>query len=138
MRPVSSLHALNTLLLFWVLLRATGSPGPSLMVAALFALHPINVESVAWISERKNLLSTLFFLLALGAYRWYAREPRVTRYVAVAALFALGLMAKPQIITFPFVLLLWDYWPLQRMFAERTGAVIGEPGTQFRQRVFPG
>jgi protein O-mannosyl-transferase len=117
-----ALHVLNTLLLFWVLLRATGSPGPSLVVAALFALHPINVESVAWISERKNLLSTLFFLLALGAYRWYAREPRVTRYAAVAALFALGLMAKPQIITFPFVLLLWDYWPLQRMFADRTEA----------------
>ena len=89
---------------------------------SLFALHPINVESVAWISERKNLLSTLFFLLALGAYRWYAREPRVTRYAAVAALFALGLMAKPQVITFPFVLLLWDYWPLRRMFADRTEA----------------
>ncbi len=116
------LHALNTLLLFWVLLRATGSPGPSLVVAALFALHPINVESVAWISERKNLLSTLFFLLALGTYRWYAREPRVTRYAVVAALFALGLMAKPQVITFPFVLLLWDYWPLQRMFADRAEA----------------
>ena len=117
-----ALHVLNTLLLFWVLLRATGSPSPSLVVAALFALHPINVESVAWISERKNLLSTLFFLLALGAYRWYSREPRVTRYAAVAALFALGLMAKPQIITFPFVLLLWDYWPLQRMFADRAEA----------------
>ena len=116
------LHALNTLLLFWVLLRATGSPGPSLVVAALFALHPINVESVAWISERKNLLSTLFFLLALGTYRWYAREPRMTRYAVVAALFALGLMAKPQVITFPFVLLLWDYWPLQRMFADRAEA----------------
>ncbi len=116
------LHGLNTLLLFWVLLRATGSPGPSLVVAALFALHPINVESVAWISERKNLLSALFFLLALGAYRWYAREPRVTRYVAVAALFTLGLMSKPQVITFPFVLLLWDYWPLQRMLAGQTGA----------------
>ena len=115
------LHAVNTLLLFWVLLRATRSAGTSLMVAALFALHPINVESVAWISERKNLLSVLFFLLALGAYRWYARGPRVTRYAAVAALFALGLMAKPQVITFPFVLLLWDYWPLQRMFADRTG-----------------
>ncbi len=116
------LHALNTVLLFWVLLRATGSTGPSFMVAALFALHPINVESVAWISERKNLLSALFFLLALGAYRWYAREPRLMRYVAVPALFALGLMAKPQVITFPFVLLLWDYWPLQRMFAERLDA----------------
>ncbi len=114
------LHVVNVLLLFWVLLRATGSPGLSLMVAALFAWHPVNVESVAWISERKNLLSMLFFLLALSAYRWYAREPRVTRYGAVAALFALGLMAKPQVITFPFVLLLWDYWPLQRMFADRT------------------
>jgi protein O-mannosyl-transferase len=117
-----ALHALNALLLFWVLLRATGSPGPSLVVAALFALHPIDVESVAWISERKNLLSTLFFLLALGAYGWYARGPRVTRYAVVAALFALGLMAKPQVITFPFVLLLWDYWPLQRMFADRREA----------------
>jgi tetratricopeptide (TPR) repeat protein len=124
-----ALHVLNSLLLFWVLLRATGSPGPSLMVAALFALHPINVESVAWIAERKNLLSTLFFLLALGAYRWHARGPRVTRYAAVAGLFALGLMAKPQVITFPLVLLLWDYWPLQRMFADRTAASPGNLAT---------
>ena len=86
------------------------------MVAALFALHPINVESVAWISERKNLLSMLFFLLALGAYRWYVRAPRTSRYVVVA-LFALGLMAKSQVITLPFVLLLWDYWPLRRISA---------------------
>lgn len=109
------LHVINVLLLFWVLWRATGYPGRSLMVAALFALHPINVESVAWIAERKNLLSMFFFLLALGAYRWYAREPRAGRYGAVALLYACGLMAKPQVITFPFVLLLWDYWPLQRM-----------------------
>src|SRR5271165_5013788 len=87
------------------------------MVAALFALHPINVETVAWIAERKNVLSMLFFLLALGAYGWYARRPSVGRYLVVALLFALGLMAKPQVITFPFVLLLWDYWPLRRMFA---------------------
>src|SRR6202142_2766535 len=111
------LHVLNAVLLFWVLLRATGYAGRSLMVAALFALHPINVESVAWIAERKNPLSLLFFLLALGAYRWYAREPRIGRYLAVASLYALGLLAKPQVITFPFVLLLWDYWPLRRMFA---------------------
>jgi protein O-mannosyl-transferase len=111
------LHVVNVLLLFWVLLRATGSAGPSLMVAALLALHPVNVESVAWISERKNLLSMLFFLLALGAYRWYARKPRAARYAAIAVLFALGIMAKPQVITFPFVLLLWDFWPLRRMFA---------------------
>jgi Tfp pilus assembly protein PilF len=120
------LHVVNVLLLFWVLLRATGSVGPSLMVAALFALHPANVESVAWISERKNLLSMLFFLLALGVYRWYAREPRVTRYAVVAALFALGIMAKPQVITFPFVLLLWDYWPLRRMFSGTREASSGE------------
>jgi tetratricopeptide (TPR) repeat protein len=111
------LHAINAVLLFWVLLRATGYAGRSFMVAALFALHPINVESVAWIAERKNPLSMLFFLLALGAYRWYAREPRVGRYAAVAFLYALGLLAKPQVITFPFVLLLWDYWPSRRMFA---------------------
>jgi tetratricopeptide (TPR) repeat protein len=107
-------HVLNALLLFWVLQRATGFIGRSWMVAALFALHPINVESVAWIAERKNLLSMFFFLLTLAVYRWYAREPRDSRYLAVAGLFALGLMAKPQVITLPFVLLLWDYWPLQR------------------------
>src|SRR5208337_4401421 len=112
------LHAVNVFLLFWILWQATGYSGRSLMVAALFALHPINVESVAWIAERKTVLSMLFFLRALGAYRWYAREPRVSRYLVVALLFALGLMAKPQVITLPFVLLLWDYWPLQRMFAE--------------------
>ena len=104
----------NALLLFWVLRQATGFIGRSWMVAALFALHPINVESVAWVAERKNLLSMFFFLLTLAAYRWYAREPRDNRYLLVAVLFAMGLMAKPQVITLPFVLLLWDYWPLQR------------------------
>ena len=111
------LHALNALLLFWILLRATGYAGRSFMVAALFALHPINVETVAWVSERKTILSLLFFLLALAAYRWYVQKPRIGRYAAMAGLYALGLMAKPQVITFPFVLLLWDYWPLRRMFA---------------------
>jgi protein O-mannosyl-transferase len=96
-------------------------------VAALFALHPINVESVAWIAERKNTLSLLFFLLALGAYRWYTRQPRIGRYLAVALLYALGLLAKSQVITFPFVLLLWDYWPLQR-FAFRRQGVSGSSG----------
>ena len=109
------LHALNAALLFWVLLRATGYAGRSFMVAALFAVHPINVESVVWISERKTVLSMMFFLLALGAWRWYAAKPHALRYAVVAVLFALGLMAKPQIITFPFVLLLWDYWPLGRL-----------------------
>ncbi len=112
------LHAVNVVLLFLLLQWTTGFTWRSFMVAALFALHPINVESVAWISERKNLLSMLFFLLALWAYGWYARKPGVWRYCAVAGLFAYGLMAKPQIITFPFVLLLWDYWPLGRMFSQ--------------------
>lgn len=112
------LHAVNVLLLFWVLKRATGFVGRSFMVAALFALHPLNVEVVAWIAELKTLLSTVFFLLALGAYRWYASSPRVSRYLVVASLFGLGLLAKPQVIALPFVLLLWDYWPLRRMFAD--------------------
>jgi hypothetical protein len=93
------LHTLNVVLLFWVLQRVTGCVGRSAMVAALFALHPINVESVAWIAERKNLLSMLFFLLALGAYRWYARKPQGKRYAVMAFLYAMGLMCKPQVIT---------------------------------------
>ena len=121
------LHVFNVLLLFWVLRQATGFTGRSWMVAALFALHPINVESVAWISERKNLLSMLFFLLALGAYRWYVREPRTGRYAVVAGFFALGLMAKPQVITLPFVLLLWDYWPLRRMLIAGRRAAFDAP-----------
>ena len=111
-----ALHTLNVVLLFWVLQQATGYVGRSAMVAALFALHPINVESVAWIAERKNLLSMLFFLLALGAYRWYVLKPRGSRYAVVALALRLGLMSKPQVITLPCVLLLWDYWPLRRMF----------------------
>jgi len=110
------LHAGNAILLFLLLESATGLTWPSFMVAALFALHPVNVESVAWTSERKNVLSMLFFLLALHAYGWYVRRESVRRYAVVAAMFALGLMAKPEIITLPFVLLLWDYWPLRRMF----------------------
>ena len=111
------LHIVNALLLFWVLRRATGYVGRSWMVAALFALHPLNVESVAWIAERKNLLSVLFFLLALDAYRRYVEKRRPARYAVVAIFFALALMSKPTAITFPFVLLLWDYWPLGRLAA---------------------
>jgi len=118
-------HTIGGVVLFWVLLLATGFVGRSFMVAALFALHPINVESVAWAAERKTVLSTLFFILALGAYRWYARRPGIVRYLVVAALFALGLMSKPQIITLPCVLLLWDYWPLRRMFPN-LGVATGE------------
>jgi tetratricopeptide (TPR) repeat protein len=108
-------HAANAVLLFLLFRRATGSPWSSLFVAALFALHPVNVESVAWAAERKTVLSTLFFLLALYAYDRYAREGARHLFWCVTILFALGLLAKPQIVTLPFVLLLWDYWPLQRM-----------------------
>src|SRR5712692_8085899 len=130
------LHAVNAVLLFLLLQQATGFTGRSLMVAALFALHPINVESVAWVSERKNLLSMLFFLLALGAYGWYARKPAVGRYVVVALLFACALMAKPMVITLPFALLLWDYWPLRRMgFADQEfSSGKASPGPLTRQR----
>lgn len=108
------LHALNVVLLFLLLWRGTRRLGPSFFVAALFALHPMNVESVAWVAERKNVLSTLFFLLTLGAYGWYALKPEWKRYLAVVVLFAAGLASKPMLVTLPFVLLLLDYWPLGR------------------------
>jgi Tfp pilus assembly protein PilF len=112
------LHAMNVAVLFLVLQGATGLIWRSSLVAALFGVHPVNVESVAWAAERKNVLSMLFFLLALVAYGWYAREPRLRRYGVVFLLFLLGLMSKPQVIMLPFLLLLWDYWPLQRMDAQ--------------------
>lgn len=109
------IHALNVLLLFLLLLHATRAVGRSFVVAALFAWHPFNVESVAWIAERKNVLSTLFFLLAIGAYGWYARKPQWKRFLAVVGVFVLALASKPMVVTFPFVLLLLDYWPLRRV-----------------------
>ena len=115
-------HAANAVLLFLLLLEATGAGWPSLIVAAIFALHPENVESVTWAAERKNVLSMFFFLLALWAYGRYARRPATGRYLWVAAFFALGLMSKPQVITLPCVLLLWDYWPLGRIFADPSKA----------------
>ena len=109
------IHAVNAALLFLVLYWITKRMGPSLFVGGLFGLHPINVESVAWIAERKNVLSTFFFLLTIAAYAWYAQKPNWRRYLLMAALFAAGLMAKPMLVTVPFVLLLLDYWPLERI-----------------------
>ncbi len=109
------LHALNVVFLFLVLRRATSNITRSALVAALFAVHPLNVECVAWVAERKSLLSMLFFLLALLAYQRYARHRHAARYGVVAFLFALGLAAKPMVVTLPILLLLWDYWPLPRM-----------------------
>jgi tetratricopeptide (TPR) repeat protein len=108
-------HTLNTLLLFVLLRRTTGQRGASAVVAALFALHPLQVDSVAWVAERKNVLSTLFGLLALLAYVRYAARPHWTRYMPVFVLLALGLMAKPMLVTLPCVMLLLDYWPLRRL-----------------------
>jgi len=120
-------HVLNVVLLFLLLARATGAVGRSFLVAALFASHPFNVESAAWVAERKNVLSTFFFLLTLGAYGWYALKPDVKRYLAVAILFVLALASKPMVITLPCVLLLLDYWPLRRM----QGQLSAGSGTAF-------
>ncbi len=109
------LHCANVVLVFLLLWWSTRRAGPSFLVAAIFALHPINAESVAWVAERKNVLSTTFFLLTLAAYGAYARKPDWKRYLGVFALFACGLASKPMIVTLPFVLLLLDYWPLNRI-----------------------
>jgi Flp pilus assembly protein TadD len=110
-----ALHAANALLLFGILASLTGRLGRSAFVAALFAVHPLHVESVAWITERKDVLSTFFLLLALGAHVRYVRAPGIGRYVAVLAAFAAGLMAKPMLVTFPLMLLILDYCPLRRL-----------------------
>ena len=142
-------HIANTLLLFLLLRRMTGALWRSALVAALFALHPLHVESVAWVSERKDVLSAFFFLLTVGAYVRYAEvkslmankvqspgagAPRFTLhasryYLLSLLLFALGLMSKPMLVTLPFVLLLLDYWPLQRF---RPSALNSQPSTFFR------
>ena len=108
------LHALNALLLFAVLKRMTRARWPSALVAFLFALHPLHVESVAWVAERKDVLSAFFWLLTLWCYARYVERPGVRRYLTVVLAFSLGLMAKPMIVTLPFVLLLLDVWPLRR------------------------
>ena len=107
-------HIANTLLLFFILSRMTGALWKSAFVAALFAVHPLHVESVAWISERKDVLSTFLGLLMIGAYYHYIKAPHFKNYLLVIIFFSLGLLAKPMIVTFPFILLLLDFWPLKR------------------------
>lgn len=109
------LHIVTVVLLFLFLAEATGSTVKSMLVAVLFAIHPVSVESVVWIAERKNVLCTLFFLAALLAYAGYARRPRLASYWIVVLLFALSLASKAMTVTLPFVLLLLDFWPLQRI-----------------------
>jgi tetratricopeptide (TPR) repeat protein len=128
-------HIANTLLLFGLLHRMTVALGRSAFVAGLFAVHPLHVESVAWVAERKDVLSTLFWMLTLWAYVEYVKRPGPRRsdlrrsavlgYSAVLLFFALGLMAKPMLVTLPFVLLLLDFWPLGRVGASPSGATIG-------------
>ena len=108
-------HLANTLLLFFILHRMTGALWRSSAVAILFALHPINAESVAWVAERKNVLSTFFWMLTLLTYIYYTEYPNFRRYLVVVCVFCLGLLAKPMLVTLPFVLLLLDYWPLNRI-----------------------
>lgn len=107
-------HILNTVLLFLILTRMTGAPGKSGIVAALFALHPLHVESVAWVAERKDVLSTFFLFLMLGAYALYVEKPGRWKYGITLVFFTLGLMAKPMLVSAPFLLLLLDVWPLRR------------------------
>jgi Flp pilus assembly protein TadD len=109
------IHSANALLLFALFRTSTGAHWPSFFVAALFAVHPLHVESVAWISERKDVLSTLFLFLALLAYVRFARRPGLGRYLIVALCFLLGLMAKSMIVTAPVLMLIFDYWPLGRL-----------------------
>ena len=108
------LHNIAVVLLFLVLTEMTGSPGASAFVAAVFAIHPMRVESVAWIAERKDVLSAVFFMLTIGAYARYARAPTQARYITMSILLACGLMSKATFVPVPLVLLLLDYWPLQR------------------------
>jgi len=121
------LHVANSLLLCALLHRLTGFAGRSMAVALLFAIHPLNVESVAWVAERKNVLSTLFWLLTIWAYIGYAKKPSLKRYLPVAAFIALGLMSKQMLVTLPVILLLMDYWPLNPA-SLRTGVKAGQTG----------
>jgi len=129
-------HVLNTVLLFLVLNRMTRALWPSAFVAALFALHPLHVESVAWSAERKDVLSTLFWMLTMGAYALYVEKPDTGRYLLAIGFFALGLMAKPMLVTLPFVLLLLDYWPLRRLQAvpEKDGRKTDTPPPEKKKK----
>ena len=139
------LHLASTLLLFLTLGRMTGTVWKSGLVAALFAIHPLHVESVAWVAERKDVLSTLLLMLTMGAYVFYTERMGIGRYLTVVLFFGLGLMAKPMLITLPFVLLLLDYWPICRKgprvvlekipllaMSAASGVMTPDPGEQTR------
>jgi len=123
-------HLANSLLLLFVFFKMTGALWRSAFVAALFALHPLHVESVAWVAERKDVLSTFFGFLTIGAYYHYVQRPQILKYLLIILLFSLGLMAKPMLVTLPFVLLLLDFWPLEQFSSQRT-----QPHKETLQRV---
>src|SRR5437773_4663788 len=133
------IHAANTVLLFWFLLRTTRARWSSALVAAFFALHPLHVESVAWASERKDTLSAFFGLLSLIAYVRYAEARSIRRYAWVAIMLALGLLAKPMLVTWPFVMLLLDYWPLGRfdVTSRPPSRSFGAAGREVATKVWP-
>lgn len=128
-------HIANALLLFHVLRAMTGAIWRSAAVALLFAVHPINVESVAWVTERKNLLSTFFWFLTMGTYLRYARRPGPVRYLGVVLAFCLGLLSKPMLVTLPFALILLDYWPLNRIRHHGFGQLAGDIGKRFIEKL---
>ena len=117
------LHILSALLLFWLFNRMTGAIWKSAFVAAFFALHPLHVESVAWISERKDVLSAFFWMLTLCLYVYYTEKPVIKRYLAVVVCFVLALMSKPMVVTLPLILILLDYWPLGRLGSRKTQTI---------------
>ena len=130
-------HAAASVLLFLALRLLTGALWPSAAVAALFAVHPLHVESVAWIAERKDVLSALFWMLALGAYGLYVRRRGAARYAAVTAAFVLGLMSKPMVVTLPFVLLLLDWWPLDQVNATEPFGVMARKTARLAAEKIP-
>jgi len=117
-------HIANVVLLFTILNRMTGAIWQSAFVAALFAFHPLNVESVAWVAERKNLISTFFWLLTIWAYIGYSKNPDISRYLLAILFFILGLMSKPMLVTLPFVFLMFDFWPLKRMSSKLSHIIL--------------
>jgi Tfp pilus assembly protein PilF len=119
------IHTLNATLLLWILVKITGSAWASAFAAGIFALHPLQVESIAWAAERKTILSGLFWLLTIFVYIWYTKKPGIRRYILVFAIFGLCIMTKPVVVTLPFALLLLDYWPLNRLSIGNNKSKIG-------------
>lgn len=129
------IHIINVLLLFLILRKLTKNLWKSAFVAAMFAIHPLHVESVAWVSERKDVLSTCFWLLTMWAYSWYVVRPSVFRQLSVLVFFILGLMSKPMLVTLPFVLLVMDYWPLCRFRFGQSDCVVNDTAKNLKARV---